>query len=295
MAPDDTLLLESGDLSIRPELGEVSNVRGESARLGPINMKVLTLLLRRPGQVVSRNEIFETVWPNQVISDDALTRCVSDIRAELGKLSDGDRHIETIPKRGYRWVAEVRETSAPAPPAESPDERRTPIVDRPSGFFLRRSLLRWAGRGLMYLVALALIASLGVWLMSRFAQPGPPIVAVLPTRAGPDQADFAASVEQQIYDYLVREKQVELLSTSAVESRPINPFPYFYYEFGARWLLESELGNLSGEIALTVVLVDARTGIVLSRATSPIPHDDRAAAATVERLLRPLEDFARSQ
>ena len=111
MAPPDPKRLESADLSIIPDRGEIRNARGESARLGPVNMKVLGFLMSRAGRVVSRADLFEAVWKNQVVGDDALTRSISDIRAEIGRLSDRENLIETLPKRGYRWTAEVREAS----------------------------------------------------------------------------------------------------------------------------------------------------------------------------------------
>ncbi|HLF13238.1 MAG TPA: winged helix-turn-helix domain-containing protein [Gammaproteobacteria bacterium] len=303
MAPDSTLLFLSGDLTICPERGEVRNARGESARLGPVNMKVLMLLLSRPGQVVSRGELFEGVWRNQVVSDDSLTRCISDIRAQLSELSDRDGYIETLPKRGYRWIADVRKGSSPVNPAaasanppveQSAREDPTLARSRPRAF-PRRALVAWAGRGLAYLSALVLIATLGVWLMDHFARPGLPVIAVLPTRADQAQLDLAASVEEQLAEHLIRLEQVDLLSRSAVESRPNNPFPYFYYEFGARWLIESELRSLSGQTVLTVVLVDARTGIVLFQSTEPITDGARPAVSKFERVFRPLEDFIEAQ
>ena len=296
MAPDDTLLFESGDLSICPERGEVGNSRGESARLGPVNMKVLTLLVSRPGKVVSRGELFETVWRNQAVSDDALTRCISDIRAQLSQLSERDGYIETLPKRGYRWIADVRKVSAPprsaavaSPVCESPA-----IAERPRRTFPQRTLLAWAGRGLAYLSALVLIATLAVWLMDYFARPGLPIVAVLPTQAGPSQLDLAANIEKRLSEYLIGLGQVDVLSRSAVDSRPSNPFPYFYYEFGARWLIESELRSLSEQTVLTIVLVDARTGIVLFQSAESITNGGRPAVSSIEQVFQPLEGFIES-
>lgn len=296
MAPDNTLLFESGDLVIYPEFGEVRNSRGESARLGPVNMKVLKLLVSRRGQVVSRSELFEEVWKNQVVSDDALTRCISDIRAQLGQLSCDESYIETLPKRGYRWIADVRQTSAPRhPPVQQPIAENPAKAPRPSWSFRRRAPLAWAGRGLLYVAVLVLIASLGVWLMDEFARPGRPVIAVMPTQAEPSLHDLAASIEQQLSEYLIRLDQIDLLSRTAVESRPTNPFPYFYYEFGARWLIESDLRNLSGQTVLTVVLVDARAGIVLFHVTESITSDSGAAVSNIEPIFQPLEDFIKSQ
>ncbi|MBT5220599.1 MAG: hypothetical protein HOI35_14110 [Woeseia sp.] len=79
--------LRINDLVTCPEAGEIRNSFEEMARLGPVNMRILEFLVSRAGQVVLRNDLFEEIWANQVISDDALTRCISDIRLELNKLS----------------------------------------------------------------------------------------------------------------------------------------------------------------------------------------------------------------
>lgn len=299
MAPDSTLLFESGDLSICPERGEVRNSRGQSARLGLVNMKVLTLLVSRAGHVVSRGELFEAVWKNQAVSDDALTRCISDIRAQLSQLSDRDRHIETLPKRGYRWIPDVREVSsagnAVSAAVERPGRENAAVAGAAPGAFYQRPLLAWAGRAAGYLSAIVLIATLGVWLMDHFARPRLPVIAVLPARADPSLHDLAARFEEALSEYLINLQQVDVLSRSAVASRPNNPFPYFYYEFGARWLIESELRSLPAQTLLTVMVVDARTGIVLFQSTEAITREGRATRSNVDQLFRQLEDFVRSQ
>src|ERR1044071_4069755 len=96
-------LLHSAGLSIDPASGQVQ-AGAESVRLGPVNMKVLTLLLENGNRVVGRTEFFEKVWARQVVSDDVLTRSISDLRTQLGAHADAPVLIETIPKRGYRWV-----------------------------------------------------------------------------------------------------------------------------------------------------------------------------------------------
>jgi TolB-like protein len=153
----------------------------------------------------------------------------------------------------------------------------------------------WLWRGLAYAAVLVLIASGGVSLMERFARPGLPVVAVLPTQAEASQRELAARIEAQISAYLIRLDRVALLSRTAIESRPSNPFPYFYYEFGARWLVESELRLRSGQISLSIALVDARTGIVLFQSTELLDEEDRPGTADIEDVFKPLAGFIVSQ
>src|SRR5690606_4938633 len=86
------------------KLGRVTGVAGAGQRLSPVNLKLLKYLLRHQGEVITRAELFDAVWPNQTVSDDVLTRAISDIRSQLTKLDPATKFIETLPKRGYRWI-----------------------------------------------------------------------------------------------------------------------------------------------------------------------------------------------
>jgi DNA-binding winged helix-turn-helix (wHTH) protein len=286
MASGDLPLYVSGDLSIRPESGQVHNAHGESIRLGPVNMKVLEVLLGRAGQVVSRGEIFAAVWGNQIVGDDALTRCVSDIRAELRKLSGRRSLIETLPRRGYRWTEDVTASAAASDTDDSPNA--THAVRATGSSHRRTPPMRLVGAGIAYLIALAMLGSALVWSFDRFSRPRPPIVAILPVATNPADHELGSQLEIALGEHLMQLDAVSVLSRSAIESRPSNPFPYFYFEFGARWIIESELRVVAGKPMLTVTLVDARTGIAVSRLTEAIPQDDSSAdtqlAATLQRL-----------
>jgi DNA-binding winged helix-turn-helix (wHTH) protein len=292
---------QCGELRVSPVLGVVSNSRGESTRLGPVNMKVLSVLLAQPGRMVSRGELFEGVWPNQIVSDDALTRCVSDIRGQLRKLSGRDDWIETLPKRGYRWIGEISEAGSAEAVAVPPETAPIHLVDTSDPGAVSAStraghpLLRLAGRGFVYLVALAVMASLVVWAIDRFSTPLAPVIAVLPVSAAPASAAAAAEFDRGLRAWLGKQEPVRVLARSAVDARPANPFPFFAYEFGARWLIEAGLEESGGQTIISIAVADARTGIV------EMLYSERVAAGSPgEQLLsdlarKALGDFFESQ
>jgi len=289
MARSDPPVLKSGDLYICPGLGQVMNSEGEAVRLGPVNMKVLAALVDHAGHVVTRSELFEVVWGNQVVGEDALTRCISDIRAELKKLSGREDLIETLPKRGYRWTLEVRESDDPVSRRQnSSGSDIAPAIARSGQPRPRGRYVRFATRGLAYLVALAVIAIAGVWLVDQLSRPRLPVVAVLPVSADATQTELAMLVENELTDHLIRLGQVEVLSRSAVASRPDNPFPFFYYQFGARWVLEAELQHRTGGDVLMLAIVDARTGIVLMQRSEPIAPASTGVSDAISKSLRAL-------
>ena len=265
----------SGDLRICASRGLIAHASGESIRLGPVNMSVLVTLLERASATVSRAEIYECVWGNQLVGEDALTRCISDVRAELRKLSDRDDWIETVPKRGYRWCEPVRLAAASVDQATAAASPMLSVLPPPRSLSTAQRLgqhkgLRLAARGAGYGLALLIIASLLVGAIDWLAAPAAPIVAVLPVVADQDRAALAAELDVQIRGYVTGLAQIRVLSPSAVEARPANPFPFFYYEFGARWLIESELRSMSEYPMLTLTLADARTGIVELQVTQQV-------------------------
>jgi adenylate cyclase len=82
---------------------------------------VLGLLVERAGQPVTKQELFAAVWSNTVVSDDALTTCIQELRKALGDDAKQPRYIETRHRYGYCFVAELtRDTPAPAARAPEP-------------------------------------------------------------------------------------------------------------------------------------------------------------------------------
>jgi DNA-binding winged helix-turn-helix (wHTH) protein/TolB-like protein len=87
----------------------------ESVRLEPQPARVLALLLERAGDVVTRSELQQQVWGGDTFVDfeHGLNYCIAQIRTALGDSASAPRFIETLPRRGYRFVATVTGGSAP--------------------------------------------------------------------------------------------------------------------------------------------------------------------------------------
>lgn len=78
-------------------------------------MAVLSQLATAGGEVVTRNELFDGVWRGAVVSDDALTQCVVELRKAFADSARDARMIETIPGVGFRLVPAVEKLSQSAP------------------------------------------------------------------------------------------------------------------------------------------------------------------------------------
>src|SRR5262245_2375710 len=110
-------LLRFAAFELHPATGELrqgSNV----LKLAPQPFKVLELLARRKGEVVTRVEIRERVWGTAdtfVDFDQGLNFCIRQIREALGDTADAPKFIETLPRRGYRFVMPVTDATPAAP------------------------------------------------------------------------------------------------------------------------------------------------------------------------------------
>src|SRR5215471_12141255 len=79
--------------------------------LTPKALDLLLVLVERHGHLQEKEELFKTVWPDTIVEESNLTSHIAAIRKALGEGGNGDRFIETVPRRGYRFVAEVRDVS----------------------------------------------------------------------------------------------------------------------------------------------------------------------------------------
>ena len=112
-----------GPWLIEPALNRIT-LEGDPIHVEPRIMHVMVCIASRPGEVVSRNEIMETVWANVVVNEEATTQAISRLRQVLGDESRAPRFIETIPKAGYRLIAPL------TPATERPDGSSPDGADR---------------------------------------------------------------------------------------------------------------------------------------------------------------------
>ncbi len=141
-------------------------------RLTPKSVGVLLVLARRPGQVVTRDELFAEVWPDTMPTNDVLTQAVTQLRKAFAatEAGEGASYIETIAKTGYRLLAPVAWESSPdAAVADAPEEADAAGVDAPlapvhdGARHTRRKVRRY---GLLAIgVALLLSTLMMAWLL----------------------------------------------------------------------------------------------------------------------------------
>src|ERR1700693_1382771 len=97
-----------GDYEVSLHTGEMRKA-GLRIRVQHQPMKLLEILLERPGEVVTREELRSRVWADENFGDfdQAVNIAIAKLRSALGDSAENPRFIETLPKRGYRFIAEV--------------------------------------------------------------------------------------------------------------------------------------------------------------------------------------------
>src|SRR5258708_2711382 len=85
----------------------------ETISLTPKVFDTLLVLVENSGHVLTKDHLIRTLWADSFVEESSLTQNISLLRRALGEAGDGRSYIETIPKRGYRFTAEVREHEDP--------------------------------------------------------------------------------------------------------------------------------------------------------------------------------------
>ena len=148
---------------------------GRLVPLEPQPARVLAALLARPGALVSHDDLKQATWgPDTYVDfERGLAYCLSQVRGALGDSARNPRFVETVPRRGYRFIAPLHAPEAPAaatvPPAIAPPDP----APAPG------SAARWF-RPAVWAVAVSLVLALAAGWMARSGRPssGPTIVAV---------------------------------------------------------------------------------------------------------------------
>jgi len=125
---------------------------GNKSYLQEKPLKILTLLLLRPGELVTRDQLVKQLWPDGVFVDfdQSLNKAVNRLREALGDSADQPKFIETLPRRGYRFIGEVENDAKPAALAEQP----VPIL-RPKARASSSSRMKWLAVAMLVVVAAA--------------------------------------------------------------------------------------------------------------------------------------------
>jgi adenylate cyclase len=110
--------LRVGTWAVAPRLNNIS-CKGKTVRLEPKVMEVLLCLAQFPGETLSKEQLFQAAWPNTIVTEDVLKRCIAELRRAFDDDARNPQFIETISKRGYRLIAPVSAAAEAINPSQS--------------------------------------------------------------------------------------------------------------------------------------------------------------------------------
>jgi len=239
--------------------------QGIKIKLQEQPLKVLRVLLENPGQIVSRDELRRRVWSANtfVEFDQGLYSAVARLRDVLGDSSGNPRFIETVARRGYRFIAPVSPPMAPIP------VENTRPTKRDQQDFRRHSLRRWISSLLAGLLGGALllvivftfdVAGAREWLRSRTT----PIrsIAVLPLEnlsRDPEQEYFADGMTDELITTLAQMGTVRVVSRTSVMryKKTSEPLAQVGRELSVDAVVEGTVERSGNRVRIRVQLIQA--------------------------------------
>jgi TolB-like protein/DNA-binding winged helix-turn-helix (wHTH) protein/Tfp pilus assembly protein PilF len=250
--------------------GEVLK-QGQQIRLQEQPFHVLTLLLARPGDLVTREELREKLWPADTFVDfeHGLNKAISKLRNALGDDSGTPRYIETLPRRGYRFITPVTRVIPPSGTAES---QAGPVAQPDSSVTITPPRGGWIRPALIFLMGLlvVLVSEYGYKLARR--QPrtaaivlAAPIrsLAVLPLQnlsGEKNQEYFADGMTDELITDLGQVGALRVISRTSVMHYKMTAktLPEIGRELGADAIVEGTVYRSGSRVRITAQLIDAR-------------------------------------
>jgi len=146
---------------------------GESIPIQPKDLETLLVLVERAGHIVKKEELIEKVWPGVFIEEGNLSKRIFNLRQVLGEGPDGRQFIETIPKRGYRFVGLVQEEN------EKEETSRIANQPQPAEQVSRPKRSSWLWFSFAVVVVTAVLIAQHFWPAGK-TSPARVMLAVLP-------------------------------------------------------------------------------------------------------------------
>jgi TolB-like protein/DNA-binding winged helix-turn-helix (wHTH) protein len=266
-----------GDFTLDLRAGEIWRDGGNRVLLPHQGFRLLAVLVRSPGTLVTREDLRHELWADDTFVDfeHGLNSAIKRLREALGESATAPRYIETLPRRGYRFIAPVvplngrdtsasgevaQETPAPALPVESSATVQATFSSN------KRNALRWFAYGLA--VTGLIIAGFLATKWQSIRRPRPPIIAVLPftNLSGETDGDlFVDGLTDEIIRNLAMIQGLQVRSRTssfAFKDKPRN-LREVGDQLGATLVLEGSVLGTSTRKRITAQLVEVADDVPL--------------------------------
>jgi TolB-like protein/DNA-binding winged helix-turn-helix (wHTH) protein/Tfp pilus assembly protein PilF len=243
---------------------------GASLKLEPQPAKVLGVLIRSAGRVVTRAELAQQVWGEETFVDfeQGLNYAIRRIRIALDDVAERPQFLETLPKKGYRFIAPVShapQNKAPALSAVAPASTAVP----PSKPAQSRRTLLWISAATLLLAA-GIFTTVRLSRRNGEAAVGRPVqsIAVLPLRNlsnDPEQEYFSEGMTDELITDLAKVNGLRVISHTSVEryKQGTTPLPQIARELGVDAIVEGTVTRAGNRVRISAQLIDSRTDMHL--------------------------------
>jgi DNA-binding winged helix-turn-helix (wHTH) protein/tetratricopeptide (TPR) repeat protein len=214
-----------GDFTLSIPEGRLARA-GRPVALAPKPFETLVYLVHHAGRVVPKQELLDQVWAETFVTDDVLVQAIGEVRRVLGDNPRDPRFVETVPRRGYSFVAPLERATPAGPaspdvPAMAPERARVHPFPRPVVATSPPPVRRWPSRSVAGTAVAAVVLALGAlgWgLAGRWSPPAPALeagtVAILPihmVEPGEDREWLPTGLEQILASELGRRPGVQVV------------------------------------------------------------------------------------
>jgi len=275
-------MLRFGDVVLDVGRGLLRDSKGAEVALRPKSLDLLLELARNPGHILSRDELFDAVWPDVTVTEDSIAQCVHEVRRAIG--DPEGRILRTIVKRGYCLDVEESVPPTAAPPTAAPEhapsaqtaEGRPSLVILPFQSIPYDPETEWFADGIVEEITTALSRFRSLFVIARnsaFTFKGQPVdVRDVGQRLGVRYV-LEGSVRRAL-DWLVgmQSKDGGFAAFDADNtSYYLNAIPFA--DHGA--LLDPPTSDVSGRVVTALGLIDRpQDGPVLERAIAALRAGD---------------------
>ena len=251
---------------------------GSPVSLTPKAFDMLSVLVENRGRLLEKAELLELVWPESFVEEANLSVKMSEVRRALGEGPTEQHYIQTVPRRGYRFVAEVRELDdaphaleSPSSPVGNSSKNEHETSDETASSTMRAGILRrWPlllGAALLTggLIFGFFAAGLDERWSSKTGSPPISSIAVLPLEdlsSGEAEAYFADGMTEALITDLAKISALRVISRHSVmryktERRPL---PEIGRELNVDAVLTGSVSRSDGRVRVAVQLVEPRSG-----------------------------------
>lgn len=245
-------LLEVDERRLRRDDGDV-------VPLTPRLFDALVYFVEHPGVLLDKDTLLEALWSGVIVEENSLSQMVSALRRALGDDAQDSRYIQTVPRRGFRFIATVTRDETPDPPAIEPVVAGAPVEPPES-----RSRRLWIGGAA---AAVAAVAGGAWWWRANTPASGSATttLAVLPFRP------LVATARDEALEIGIADSLVTRLSTlPGVVVRSIGSSRRYVgpdqdplraaRELDVAWILDGSIQRWGSQVRVTARLLDARNG-----------------------------------